>query len=211
MTDPELERMRAMTIAELFAPPTPWETMEKALALIIAEADEIYRESLGLEFDCRLMTLALAAYAFSPQGIDSNAVGNMVTEMALLAHALLQQEEEAVQWDARTQEALRMIRRADPEIGQAFDPLTPTVSPTCATREDTMRTPRDIEFNAKMLADAEVRCKLVDWAVEIARGQDRLSAINAAHRVAMTWRDSITQEVIDELERQKNDEVFRSL
>jgi hypothetical protein len=130
MTDEELDQVHKMTIGELFAPSVTdsaanWLKMEKALTQIIAEADEVYHECLGFEFDIRRVALAIAAYAFAPN-IDNNAAGNMVSEIALLAHAMLRvQEEGALEWDAPTRVALRKIRRADPEVGEMFDPLGP--------------------------------------------------------------------------------------
>jgi len=64
-------------------------------------------------------------------------------------------------------------------------------------------------FTDRMLSDESVRRKLVDWAVETARGTDRVSAINACTRVCSTWRNAIIRDVIDRLEQQRrNDDSF---
>jgi len=89
---------------------------DEDLTQIIAEADEMYRDRLGWEFDIRTLALSIANLAFSPDGIDRIKAANLTGEIALFAKSMLEmQAEGALEWDAPTCVALRKIRNSNPD------------------------------------------------------------------------------------------------
>jgi hypothetical protein len=97
-----------------------WTRLKNFLAMILGDAEQFYNNFADDEDDeVRIVALRIAVHAltFAARDINKIEAKEMVHEMGLLAHFMLEAQTARAKWDRQTVIALKKIRHSA-ELGQ---------------------------------------------------------------------------------------------
>jgi hypothetical protein len=118
----ELAPLRTMTVGQLLdmfkdLDPTPehWEAIVKVLGVILSHAVGFYDNCDDL---IGRYALILGLSVVKANGIDKDTAANMVENMGVLAHTMLNADGQEKEWSPDTVARLRVIRDTNPEVAK---------------------------------------------------------------------------------------------